>query len=329
MKKIYILLAVLLGIQFALQAQSGMGTVRGTVKDAKTKKAMDFVSITIKLNGVTKATTMTDDDGGFVIKTLQPGEYDLYASFVGYSNTVIKGISVSAEGDRFVNFNMEPSSGTTLTEVVVQHKKQLVDPGGVKGDVKTNKEILALGTRDIQKIAGTTLGVESRSGGTPIFRGSRADGTAYYIDGVRVQSGSTNIPANAIDQIQVITGGTPAQYGDFVGGAISITTKAPTKNVVGGVEVTTSSPFTGYLDNSQYNNFQGFVSGPLKTINKGRGSEERVILGYLVSGAFTYGRSLAAVDLYAVKPEKLREIHERPLVAGPENSLYPAAEFLT
>ncbi|MCE2740482.1 MAG: TonB-dependent receptor [Sphingobacteriales bacterium] len=329
MKKIYILLAVLFGIQMALHAQSGMGTVRGTVKDAKTKKPMDFVSITLKLNGVTKATTMTDDDGGFVIKTLQPGEYDLYASFVGYSNTTIKGITVSPEADRFVPFSMEPSDGTTFKEVIVQHKKQLVDPGGVKGDVKTNKEILALGTRSVEKIAGTTLGVESRAGGTPIFRGSRPDGTAYYIAGVRVQSGSTNIPANAIDQIQVITGGTPAQYGDFVGGAIVMTTKAPTKNVTGGIEVTSASPFTGYLDNSQFNNFQGYLSGPIKTINKGRGSEERVILGYLVSGAFTYGRSLASVDLYQVKPDKLKEIHERPLVPGPENSLYPAAEFLT
>lgn len=62
-------------------------------------------------------------------------------------------------------------------------------------------------------------------GGTPIFRGSRADGTAYYIDGVRVQSGSTNIPANAIDQIQVITGGTPAQYGDLWEGPFQLQPK--------------------------------------------------------------------------------------------------------
>lgn len=329
MKKIYILLAVILGFQIALHAQSGMGTLRGTVKNNITKKPMDFVSITIKLNGVTKATTLTDDDGGYVIKTLQPGEYDLYASFVGFKNVTIQSINIAPEADHFVNFVMDPSDGTTLNEVIIRHVKPLVDPGGVKGDVKTTKEILALGTRSVDKIAATSLGVESRAGGTPIFRGSRADGTAYYIDGVRVQSGSTNIPANAIDQIQVITGGTPAQYGDFVGGAISITTKAPTKTLLGGIEVTTASPFTGYLDNSQYNNVQGFLSGPIKTINKGRGSEERVILGFLVSGAFTYSKSLSAVDLYKVKDEKLKQIQETPLVPGAAGSLFPAAEYLT
>jgi hypothetical protein len=316
MKKIYILLAVLFGFQFVLQAQSGMGTIRGTVKDAKTKKTMDFVSITIKLNGVTKATALTDDEGGYVIKTLQPGEYDLYASFVGYNNSVIENINVAPEEDRFVNFSMEPSDGTTLKVVVVTFKKQLVDPGGVKGNVVTNKEILALGTRNVNNIAGLSLGVEGRNGGTPNFRGARADGTAYYIDGVRVQAGATNIPANAIDQIQVITGGTPAQYGDFVGGAISITTKAPTKNFSRGFEYTTATPFTGTLDNSQYNQFQGYISGPIKTINKGRGNEEKVLLGFLLSGSLTYGKSISVIDLYKVKDDKLKEVKEKPLVPG-------------
>lgn len=329
MKKIYILLAVLFGFQFVLHAQSGMGTIRGTIKDAKTKKPMDYVSITIKLNGVTKATALTDDEGGYVIKTLQPGEYDLYASFVGYNNSVIENINVASEEDRFVNFSMEPSDGTTLKEVKVTFKKQLVDPGGVKGNVVTNKEILALGTRSVNSIAGLSLGVEGRNGATPNFRGARADGTAYYIDGVRVQAGATNIPANAIDQIQVITGGTPAQYGDFVGGAISITTKAPTKNFSRGFEFTSASPFTGYLDNSQYNQFQGYVSGPIKTINKGRGNEEKVLLGFLLSGSLTYGKSISVIDLYKVNDDKLKEIKEKPLVPGALGTLFPAAEYLT
>ncbi len=329
MKKIYILLVVLFGFQFALYAQSGMGTIRGTVKDGKTKKPMDFVSITVKLNGVVKGTAKTDDDGGFVVKTLQPGEYDLYATYIGYNNSVIENITVEPEGDRFVNFSMEPSDGNIYKEVKVTFKKQLVDPGGVKGDVKTTKEILALGTRSVNSIAGTTLGVDTRGGSTPNFRGARADGTAYYIDGVRVNAGAASIPANAIDQIQVITGGTPAQYGDFVGGAISITTKAPTKNFNRGFEITSASPFTGYLDNSQYNNFQGFVSGPIKTINKGRGNEERVIVGFLISGDITYSKSLSAVDLYKVKADKMKQIQGTPLVPGALGTLFPAAEYIT
>jgi hypothetical protein len=332
MKKIYTLFAALLLFKVNLFAQSGLGEIRGKILDAKTKKPLDYVSVTLKLNGVTKASTLTDDDGNFIIKTLQPGSYDLFATYIGYLNQTITGVNVTADEIRFVNFSMTKSEeGQTLKEVVVEYKKPLVDPGGVKGETKSSKEIMALGTRSFNAIAGTTLGVDSRGGGTPNFRGARSEGTAYYIDGVRVQAGSINVPQNAIDQIQVITGGTPAQYGDFIGGAISITTKAPTKNFTRAFEYITASPFAGYLDYTHYNQFQTVISGPLKVINKGRGDQEKVLIGFLFSGAVTYARDgrPPAVDLYKVKDEKLAELKERPLVPGPGGTLFFAGEFLT
>lgn len=324
-------MAALLLVNAGLYAQSGLGEIRGKVLDAKTKKPLDFVSITLKLNGVTKASTLTDDDGNFTIKTLQPGLYDLFASYIGYLNQTITGINVTADEIRFVNFSMTKSEeGQTLKEVVVEYKKPLVDPGGVKGETKTSKEIMALGNRNFNSIAGTTLGVDSRNGGAPNFRGARAEGTAYYIDGVRVQAGSIAVPQNAIDQIQVITGGTPAQYGDFIGGAISITTKAPSKNFTRAFEYTTASPFAGYLDYTHINQFQTVISGPIKIANKGRGEQERVVIGFLFSGALTYARDASppAVDLYKVKDEKLKELKENPLVPGPGGTLFNAGEFL-
>ena len=40
----------------------------------------------------------------------------------------------------------------------------------------------------------------------------RGDATVIYIDGVRT-IGSTNLPKSALDQVTVVTGGTPAEYG--------------------------------------------------------------------------------------------------------------------
>jgi len=331
MKRIYLLLFALVALQLSTFAQSGMGEIRGKVIDGKTKKPLDYVSITLKLGGVTKATTLTEDDGSFIMKTLQTGDYDLYATYLGYSNQIIKGISVTADEIRFVNFGMTSAeSGQELKEFVVEYRKPLIDPGGVKGEVKTAKEIMALPQRNINNIAGTTMGVDARSGATPNFRGARAEGTAYYIDGVRVNSGSLTVPQNAIDQVQVITGGTPAQYGDFIGGAISITTKAPTRNFVRSFEAVSASPFNGYLDYSHYNELQAVLSGPLKVINKGRGDQERVLLGFLISGSVVYSRDgrQPAVDLYKVNDAKLKEIEKTPLVPGPGGNLFPAAEFL-
>ena len=88
-------------------------------------------------------------------------------------------------------------------------------------------------------------------------RGSRANATDVYVDGIRVNA--SQVQAADVEQLQVITGGIPAFYGDVTGGIISITTKGPSSKFSGGLEVETSE----YLDNFGYNQIQGNISGPL------------------------------------------------------------------
>ncbi len=88
---------------------------------------------------------------------------------------------------------------TTATQTVqdingedVQIKKAPQFVGRVQGTVGTSyssEDIKNMPTRSINKIAGLTLGVESQHGETPIFKGAEG-GTAYYVDGIRVRSGS-------------------------------------------------------------------------------------------------------------------------------------------
>jgi hypothetical protein len=331
MKKIYTLLVALLALGYLANAQSQLGEIRGKVIDSKTKKPLDYASVTIELKGVVKATTLTDDDGNFIVKTLQPGEYTVKVTYTGYVNAVINDVDVYSDQITFQNVSMQAKEeGKQLEEVVIRRTKPLIDPDK-QGMTKNSKEIMALPQRNANMVANLAVGVDARAGGTPNFRGARADGTAYYIDGVRVQSGSITVPQNAIDQITVITGGTPAQYGDFTGGAIAINTKAPSRNWNRGFEYITSSPFNGYLDNSQYNEFQGFISGPIKIINKGRGDKERVLFGFSLAASGVYQRDgrLPAVDMYKVKDEKLFEMKEKPLVAQPGGGFIPVGEYLT
>jgi len=332
MKKIYSLLFVFLGLFLVANAQSQLGEIRGKVIDAKTKKPLDFANVTIELNGAVKAQVLTDDDGAFVVKTLQPGSYTIKVSYLGYRPVIVNKVEVSSDNITFQNVSLESNDGgKELDPVVITSKKPLIDPDGVNKTTKSAKEIMALPQRNVNMIANTVAGVSTRAGATPTFRGSRSDGTAYYIDGVRVQGGSSvNIPQNAIDQIQIITGGTPAQYGDFIGGAISISTKSPSRNWSRSFEYITASPFTGYLDNSQYNELQMGVSGPLKIENKGKLDKERVLLGFSLYGSGVYVRDgrLPATDVYKVNDAKLREMEENPLVAQQGGGFIPAGEYL-
>ena len=90
------------------------------------------------------------------------------------------------------------------------------------------------------------------------------------IDGIKVR-GSSNLPKGALEEVQVITGGLPANYGDVTGGIISITTRGPSANYFGSIEAVSSGIYIngedpdGYdgkvigLDKFGYNLFEGLL----------------------------------------------------------------------
>lgn len=53
--------------------------------------------------------------------------------------------------------------------------------------------------------------------------------TIYYIDGVRVQANDSIKDSTSIQEIQIITGGLPINYGDVKGSLIKVTSTPPTE----------------------------------------------------------------------------------------------------
>lgn len=329
MKKVYNLLVALMAFSMIANAQSQLGELRGKVIDSKSKKVLDYASIQLKLNGIVKAQVLSDDEGDFIIKPLQPGTYTMEVSYSGYQPQIINGITVISDQATYQNVGLV-NGNVELGPVVVKRKRDLVDREGKGGGTITDP--VKLPTRSTNSIANTFAGVDSRAGGTPNIRGARADGTAYYIDGVRVQASTINLPQNAIDQIQVITSGTPAQYGDFTGGAIAINTKNPSRQWARVVEYITATPFYKWAgDNTHYNELQAFVSGPILLADKGKADKERVLLGFSLSGSAIYTKDnrLPATDVYRVKSDVLSRLQANPLTRTGTGGFVPSGEFLT
>jgi len=71
-----------------------------------------------------------------------------------------------------------------------------------------------MANRSAEAVATTVGGVTTDANGAiTSMRGQRSTGTVYYIDGMRV-TGSNALPQSAIEQVEVILGGTPAAYGE-------------------------------------------------------------------------------------------------------------------
>jgi len=165
--------------------------------------------------------------------------------------------------------------------------------------------------RSAAGVAQSVGGVNTNEGSGEIsVRGSRSDATYFFIDGIKVR-GSANLPKAALEEVSVITGGVPANYGDVTGGIISVTTRGPSAIYFGSVEAVTSGAYfkgadpNGYdgkvigLDKFGYNLIEGMLSGPLWMQKDSAGNKTRPLLGFLVSGNFT------------------DELDNRPLVSEP------------
>ena len=284
-KKLLFSIELLLILSVSLLAQSG--TIKGTVTDKDTKAPIPFANVVVQVDGVQKGGCATDIDGNYTIKPLEPGNYTLLATTVGYKTQQINNVHVSADVITFKDIQLSASS-VNLNEVeVVEYEVPLISKDKTQsGGTVTSEEIDKMPEKSVSAVASTIGGVFSRDGEVGSIRGQRSSGTVYYIDGIKV-TGSTSLPQSAYDQISVILGGIPAQYGDATGGIISATTKGPSRVFGMGVEYQTSGFGEGKgLDAFGYNRLGINLNGPL--IQSRNPDKPGAILGYFLAGDFIY-----------------------------------------
>lgn len=305
LRKLNLLLVSILLTVFYGYSQSGLGTIRGTIKDKVSGEALYGCIVAIKQNGTVKGNASTDFDGKFQINSISPGSYDVEISNPGegYQPSVTTGVIVSSDRITFLDDLTlgKPQSVTDVEEVVVvAYKVPLIQrDGGPSGGTVTREDIARLPVRSAAGVASTVGGVNTNEGSGEIsVRGSRSDGTYFYIDGIKVR-GSSNLPKSAIEEVSVITGGLPANYGDATGGIISVTTRGPSAKYFGSLEAVTSGFYfkgkdpDGYdgkvigFDKFGYNLIEGLISGPLLMKKDSTGTKTKPLLGFFLSGNFT------------------------------------------
>jgi outer membrane receptor protein involved in Fe transport len=309
-KKLQSAFAFLILISFSAVAQTG--TIKGKIYDKATKEPLPFASVVAELGGANKGGSQSDFDGEYTIKPLPAGEYAIKVSYVGYNDLVITGVLVSIDKITFQDLLLSKKVLETKEVEIVAYKVPLIDKGNpaVQSTV-TREEIEAAPTRDVRSVAATAAGVFQKDEGDDLnIRGTRSESTDYYIDGIRIR-GSKKLPQAGVEQITVVTGGVPAQYGDNTGGVISITTRGPSQEYSAGAEVVTSELFDSYGYNLASLNF----SGPLYKKKTAEGAS-RTILGFFVTGEVQSERDPdpSAIGMYQLKDNVYNDLKANPII---------------
>ncbi|WP_256646314.1 TonB-dependent receptor [Thermomonas paludicola] len=234
-------LAIALGLCFVggVQAQSTSGDIAGNVPAASGGKVVLKSSTT----GVTREYPV-DASGRFRIPALPTGGYDLTLSDGTTSHVnVVAGQTVNA------TFGAASSGTATTLDAVTVLGGSINAIDLQSTETRTTFVAEQLNSlpvaRDVTSVSLLTPGTAASSNyfGNASFGGASAAENSYYVNGFNVTNlydilSFSEVPFQAIDQLDVQTGGYGARYGFSTGGVTSVNVKRGTNEFKGGISYT-------------------------------------------------------------------------------------------
>jgi outer membrane receptor protein involved in Fe transport len=192
-----------------LVAQKSSVTISGTTKDKASSEALSFVTLVLKKSSDSTLVTGTisNEKGLFTITDVHPGEYLLEVSFVGFdkqyrplfvgSNSAYLDIGV---------ISMEESI-QQLSEVVITAEQDAVS-GQMDKKTFTVEDNVSQGGGSVLQSMQNLPGITTQDGQIQLRGNNQVmilmDGKQTAITGFGNQNGLDNIPASAVEKIEII-----------------------------------------------------------------------------------------------------------------------------
>ncbi len=204
----FILIALLLPAIMIGQAKKV--TLSGQVKNKNSKAVLPYVNVVLvqEKDSSFVAGTVTNDDGRFSLPNIVQGAYTLQLSYASYQTTKLP-VLVGRLSEYLDMSAIEMEEDTrSLQAVVVSATVQTVSEKMDKKTFSLSDNISQGGGSVLQSMKNLP-GITVDEGGKVLLRGSDkvtvlVDGKQTALTGFGNQSGLDNIPASAIDKIEII-----------------------------------------------------------------------------------------------------------------------------
>lgn len=212
--------ALLLFGAVVLSAQSS-GKLSGTVTDRRTGDALPGVNVIVKGS---RLGAVTGVDGAYFILNVPPGEYSVSASIVGFGTVTKQSVIVNLNRTTEVNFALDETAVQEKEVVVTAERPDVQKEKTSTSDIRRGDEIIAIpGTRDLASVIALSSDVSDNH-----FRGGREGEELYLLQGMGIVNPLDNTTSfapimSAVEEVEVITSGFSAQYGNAQSGVVNIT----------------------------------------------------------------------------------------------------------
>ena len=216
------------------------GKIAGRVIDGTSGEPLPGVNVMLVGTSMGAATEL---DGQYFILNVPPGFHTLRFLFMGYQELVVEDVMVNI--DRTTRFDatlnyavLEASEVVTVTA-----EAPIVEADKTESSVHLQAQDLAIlpveGLRNVMEL---TPGVNRNADGTISIRGGGAYEINYSINGIKSMTTNTGVPAYgtgtksdnswkmdvnplAISQMEIISGGFNAEYGNAQSGVVKVVSK--------------------------------------------------------------------------------------------------------
>ncbi|NOY60072.1 MAG: TonB-dependent receptor [Calditrichaeota bacterium] len=204
------------------------GKIAGIVMDSSTKEGLPGANIVIV---GTQLGASADVNGKFFILNVPPGDYSVRATMMGYGSVLQQKVRVNADRTTDLNFGLSQAV-LEGKEVVVTASRPLVEKDvAASQSITTSKIADALPVSDIMAAVSLEPGIGVATNKMAVsIRGGGNDQISFQVDGMERKdklNDKVYVPTNSalVSEIQVLSGGFNAEYGNIRSGVFNIVSK--------------------------------------------------------------------------------------------------------
>jgi hypothetical protein len=232
-------------------AQEVTATVTGTVTDSSGAAVVGaVVNVKSTERGIVYSAT-TNDVGLYRIPQLPVGTYEVRVEKAGFASVAYPAFTLSL--NQIARIDVEMKVGQVTETVQVSGAAPILKTESTQVDTiidAATNDALPLATRNYVELTLLSPGAvhpdpssfnngdNVANGGRPFINGNREQANNFLLDGMDNNEVSDNLlgytPApDAIQEFNLITNNAPAEFGNFMGGVVSVTLKSGTNGFHG------------------------------------------------------------------------------------------------